>query len=150
MAGPADRCRLSRVIYVWRMSASAEGAGGRRARMPRLLILTPDYPPARGGIQVLVHRLAAGLEDFETRVVTLDGAGAGSFDANSELSVRRVHANGSAGAARNLALNASAIREAARHRPDLLLSAHIVTSPAAAAIRGMHGARTVQNFYAKE
>jgi phosphatidyl-myo-inositol dimannoside synthase len=132
------------------MSASAEGAGGRRGGMPRLLILTPDYPPAHGGIQVLVHRLAAGLEGFETCVVTLDGAGAASFDANSELSVRRVPANGSPGARRNLALNALAVREAARHRPDLVLSAHIVTSPAAAAIRGVLGARTVQYFHAKE
>jgi phosphatidylinositol alpha-1,6-mannosyltransferase len=132
------------------MSASAEGAGGRRGRMPRLLVLTPDYPPARGGIQVLVHHLAAGLEGFETRVVTLDGVGAAVFDASSELSVRRVHADDRVGAARNVALNAQAMREAARHRPDLVLSAHIVTSPAAAAIRGVLGARVVQYFYAKE
>ena len=39
---------------------------------------------------------------------------------------------------------------ALRFRPDVTLSAHIVTSPAAAAIRGVLGARTVQYFHAEE
>ena len=38
----------------------------RTAVRPRLLILTPDFPPARGGIQVVVERLAAGMHGFET------------------------------------------------------------------------------------
>jgi phosphatidyl-myo-inositol dimannoside synthase len=120
------------------------------ATKPRLLVLTPDFPPARGGIQVLVHRLATGLRGFETRVVTLDGTDAPSFDASSGVPTRRVRAPRRLGAGRNLALNAIALREAARLRPHLTLSAHIVTSPAAAGIRRTLGARTVQYFHAKE
>ena len=118
--------------------------------VPRLLVLTPDFPPARGGIQILLHRLVAGLEGFDTRVVSLAVEGAAEFDAASGLSTRRVAAPERPGQARNLALNAVALREAALFRPHLTLSAHVVTSPAAAAIRRALGARTVQYFYAKE
>jgi phosphatidyl-myo-inositol dimannoside synthase len=118
--------------------------------MPRLLVVTPDFPPARGGIQVLIHRLVSGLEGFDTQVVALGGEGAEQFDAGSGLKIRRVRADARLRAARNLPLNALALREAARFRPQLTLSAHIVTSPAAAVIRRTLRARTVQYFYAKE
>jgi len=121
-----------------------------RAHRPRLLLVTPDFPPARGGIQVLAHRLAAGLTGFETQVVALDSPGARRFDATSSLATRRVPAAMRLGGARNLALNAIIPLEALRFRPDVTLSAHIVTSPAAAAVRRVLGARTVQYFYAKE
>ena len=57
---------------------------------PRLLVITPDFPPARGGIQVLAHRLAAGMEGFQTHVVAADAPGAAEFDASDDLTVRRV------------------------------------------------------------
>ncbi|MCW3069342.1 MAG: glycosyl transferase group 1 [Solirubrobacterales bacterium] len=133
-----------------RMSDGAAGADGTGLRMPRLLIITPDFPPAVGGIQVLVHRLAAGLRGFDTRVLTLEQAGAGSFDAGSGIATRRVSASTRLGAARNVALNALALREGASFRPQLTLSAHIVASPAAATLRRVLGTRTVQYFYAKE
>ncbi|HEV7584973.1 MAG TPA: glycosyltransferase family 4 protein [Solirubrobacteraceae bacterium] len=120
------------------------------ARMPRLLLLSPDFPPQRGGIQLLAHRLAGGLQAFETRVVTLDAPGAEGFDASAGLSTRRVRGPDAPRQARVAALNAAAVREAMRFRPAVTLSAHIVTSPAAAAIRRLLGAPTVQYFYAKE
>jgi phosphatidylinositol alpha-1,6-mannosyltransferase len=132
------------------MSESAGASHGRGGPLPRLLVVTPDFPPARGGIQVLVHRLVTGLQGFDTQVVALGGEGAEQFDARSEVRIRRVWADARLRAARNLPLNALALREAARFRPQLTLSAHIVTSPAAAVIRRTLGARTVQYFYAKE
>jgi phosphatidyl-myo-inositol dimannoside synthase len=121
------------------------------AHRPRLLVMTPDFPPARGGIQVLAHRLAAGMRGFQTRVVALDSPGAGRFDASSGVATRRVRAGRRLGAGgRNAALDAAALGEALRFRPQLVLSAHIVCAPAAACVRGALGARTVQYFYAKE
>lgn len=117
---------------------------------PRLLILTPDFPPARGGIQVLVHRLVEGLAGFEVRVVTLDSPGAAGFDAQAGIRVRRVRPAQGSGPARNLALNAAALSEALSFRPQITLSAHIVVSPAAAGLACSLGSRTVQYFYAKE
>ncbi len=117
---------------------------------PRLLLLTPDFPPAPGGIQVLMHRLAVGMEGFETLVVTFDGPGAASFDAAGDLSTRRVGVGTRLRPGRVASLNAAALVDALRFRPDLTLSAHLVTSPAAAAIRGALGGRTAQYFHANE
>jgi phosphatidylinositol alpha-1,6-mannosyltransferase len=123
------------------------------ARTPRLLLLTPDFPPAHGGIQVLSHRLAAGFADFDTRVVALDSPGAADFDAGSGVATRRVppgRLTGRGAAMRQLALNAHALREAARFAPHATLSMHIVTSPAATALRRVRGIPSVQYFHANE
>jgi len=98
----------------------------------------------------MAHRLAGGLKGFDRKVVTLASAGAAQFDARSDPAIRRVSADRRLGATRNLILNAVALREALRFRPHATLSVHIVTSPAAAAIRRALGARTVQYFHAKE
>jgi phosphatidyl-myo-inositol dimannoside synthase len=118
--------------------------------MPRLLVITPDFPPARGGIQVHTHRLVAGLTGFERRTVTLDCEGAHAFDSASGLRIRRVRADRRLGAGRNVVLNAAALVEALGFRPDVTLSLHIVASPAAAVIGAALRARTVQYFYANE
>jgi phosphatidylinositol alpha-1,6-mannosyltransferase len=120
------------------------------SRMPRLLLITPDFPPARGGIQTVAHRIATGLQRFEVRVVTLDGEGARELDAGLAFAVARVRAGRRLGGARNLLLGARALAEAARWRPDMTLSVHIVASPAAAVISAALGAPTVQCFHAKE
>jgi len=126
------------------------------SRRPRLLILTPDFPPAPGGIQQVVHRLATGMSAFHTHVVTLDDPDAAAFDEAGELAVRRVRAGGrrvrplTPRTARMAALNAAGVGEALRFRPQLMLSAHIVTSPAANLCGRLLGARTCQYFYAEE
>lgn len=141
---------IAAVIYVLRMSEGARRGDRARSTVARLLVITPDFPPAPGGIQLLVHRIVSGLTGFETRVVTLDSDGAREFDLASGLTVVRARAGRRLGSGRNMMLNALALREAVRFRPQLTLSAHIVASPAAAAIGSVAGARTVQYFYAKE
>ena len=123
---------------------------GSTRHRPRLLVITPDFPPARGGIQVLVHSLVTHMKGFQTRVVALDSPGAHRFDSESDLDVRRVTAPSRMGAARNASLNAVALREALWFRPHVTLSAHIVTSPAAAIVRHTLRSRTAQYFHAKE
>jgi phosphatidylinositol alpha-1,6-mannosyltransferase len=119
-------------------------------RRPRLLIVTPDFPPARGGIQVVVDRLARGIKGFETVVIAPDAPGARALDRASSVAVRRVPGGGRLRGGRNALLNLTALGEGLRLRPDVTLSAHIVASPAAAVIRRTVGARTVQYFYAEE
>ena len=99
------------------------------AARPRLLILTPDYPPAPGGIQLVSERLAAGIERFQTRVSRGETPGAARFDE----SYGRPSCAGSASRrcptpGRLALLNAYAVREALRFQPDLTLSMH--SSPA--------------------
>lgn len=127
--------------------AASLRSGGRR---PRLLLLTPDFPPARGGIQALSHGVATGIDGFDTRVVALGGPGDRSFDASGELAVRRVRPAAQFGRGRVVALNAAAYVEALRFRPDAVLIAHIVAAPAATAIRRTLGTRTVQYLHANE
>lgn len=124
--------------------------GPRRGGPPRLLILTPDFPPAPGGIQVVAHRLASGLEGFQTTVLAPDVPGAARFDADSGVSTHRVRGGGALRGGRNAVLNAAALGRGLALRPQLTLSMHIVTSPAAAGIRRATGARTVQYFHAEE
>jgi phosphatidylinositol alpha-1,6-mannosyltransferase len=128
------------------MSRSSSSPGER----PRLLIVTPDFPPAPGGIQVVAHRLAVGIEAFATEVVAPDSPGAERFDAAGDLRVHRVRGGGWLRGGRNVLLNAAALRRALGFRPDVTLSIHLVVSPAAAAIRRATGARTVQYFHAEE
>jgi phosphatidyl-myo-inositol dimannoside synthase len=157
-----ERRLLRAVVYVPAMreiTARLDGSGARRARStskrsagerPRLLLVTPDFPPARGGIQALSHGVATGITGFETRVVTLGGQDERDFDAAGELAVSRVKVAAGLGRGRIAALNAGALVEALRFRPDMTLSAHIVASPAAVAIRRALGARTAQYLHANE
>jgi phosphatidylinositol alpha-1,6-mannosyltransferase len=131
------------------MGSMAASARSSRER-PRLLILTPDYPPSPGGIQVVAHRLATGLTGFATSVIAPEVPGAAAFDAESDVPTYRVRGGGALRGGRNALLNAAALAYAARVRPDVALSMHIVTSPAAAAIRAASHARTVQYFHAEE
>jgi phosphatidylinositol alpha-1,6-mannosyltransferase len=131
------------------MGSTAADARRERER-PRLLILTPDFPPSPGGIQVVAHRLAIGLEGFSTSVIAPDVPGASAFDAESGVPTYRVRGGGALRGGQNALLNAAALAQAVRVRPDVTLSAHIVTSPAAAAIRTITRARTVQYFHAEE
>ena len=90
------------------------------------------------------------MHGLDTRVVTLRSPGWRAFDAAGALDVVRVPAPPRIGPARNVLLSGAALEQARRMRPDIVLSAHIVTAPAAALIARATGARVVQYFYAKE
>lgn len=88
--------------------------------MARHLLVTNDYPPKTGGIQVYLHELWRRLEPGRAAVLTASSHDdAGTFDERSELTIDRV-------AAETLFLptpRALAAIEAAieRHQPDLVL-----------------------------
>jgi phosphatidylinositol alpha-1,6-mannosyltransferase len=117
--------------------------------MTRALVLSPDYPPAMGGIQQLVHRIVSNAERLEAMVITLDHPQAPAFDAEQDHRVVRIRP----GPDRRLGivgLNVRALQEARRFKPDVVLAAHIVTAPAAAAIRRLLGVPVCLYLYAKE
>ncbi len=124
--------------------------GGSPEPPPRLLVLTPDYPPARGGIQALVDGLLRELRGMRTRVVALDGPGAARYDERAGRDVRRVRADARLGPARIISLNAAALAEARSFRPQLVLGLHIVTSPASSIIRRLLGSPVLQYYHANE
>ena len=116
---------------------------------PRLLVVTPDYPPSRGGIQLLMQRLAEGLTGFETRVVTLSPseAPADTWDA---VHVRRVTRPRGGQPAAVAAMSGRAVADAIRFRPDVVLCGHVVASPAAFAVRRLTGAPVLLYLHAAE
>jgi phosphatidyl-myo-inositol dimannoside synthase len=115
----------------------------------RVVLLTPDFPPAPGGIQVLMHRLVVNAHRLSVRVVSRRSAGAKSFDEAEPLDVRRAGQAG-AGPRSNLALNARGLAEALAFRPRAVVSAHIVTSPSARFIQRAMRVPFVQYLHADE
>jgi phosphatidyl-myo-inositol dimannoside synthase len=118
---------------------------------PRVLLLTPDFPPAFGGIQRLMYRLAQHLERVEVRVVTLGGECADSFDREQTFPIVRTSGTARMAPASAIAvLNARASLEALRHRPHIVLNGHINTSLAALAIGRLLRAPYVQYLHGRE
>jgi phosphatidylinositol alpha-1,6-mannosyltransferase len=115
----------------------------------RVLILTPDFPPAHGGIQLLVHRVVAGWDQLDATVVTFEVDGHREFDRAQSFGVRRVAQAKRSRALGIGSLNARGLGQGLRSKPDAVLCAHIVCSPAATAL-GLRGIPIVQYLYAKE
>jgi phosphatidylinositol alpha-1,6-mannosyltransferase len=88
--------------------------------MARHLLVTNDYPPKTGGIQVYLHELWRRLEPGRAVVVTASShPDASAFDASSDVVVERVAARTLiAPTPRTLAVIEDAIE---RHQPDLVL-----------------------------
>jgi phosphatidylinositol alpha-1,6-mannosyltransferase len=116
----------------------------------RTLVLSPDFPPATGGIQLLTHRIVSHAPALRCRVVTLDAPGAADFDRRGELDVRRSPLLPGPRPLSTLALNARAVVEALGYRPQAVLSAHLAMSPAAAQVRWLLRVPVVQYFHGKE
>lgn len=116
----------------------------------RTLVLTPDFPPAPGGIQHLVHRTVSHAEGLDCRILTLDTPGAEGFDRADALDVKRLRQLPVPRPISALALNGAAVAQALAFRPRVVLSAHTVMSPGASLIRKALGVPVVQYFHGKE
>lgn len=99
-----------------------------------VLVVTPDFPPALGGIQRVVSEVAHRLSvDREVTVVAPAVENAGPSDEALPFRVIRTHASwGGAGTAAVLAEMALL---ANRSGADALVAAHVMTLPAAATLR---------------
>ena len=120
------------------------------SRRSRVLVITPDFPPARGGIQILTHRIVSSFQALEPTVVTLAQPDAAGFDEQQPYRVLRVPATPGVRPLAILALNAASIAVALDTRPDAVLSTHIIAGPAAAMMRRLLGIPFVQYVHAKE
>src|SRR4051794_28313660 len=99
--------------------------------MPRLLVLTPDFPPSPGGIQRLLDRLLAHLP-YDPTVVVARAAQSQGSPPTSRATV--VYTGNSHGARSLAAVNVRGLREGLRQRPDVVLSGHVFTAPASVLI----------------
>ncbi|MGI8731566.1 MAG: glycosyltransferase family 4 protein, partial [Solirubrobacteraceae bacterium] len=100
--------------------------------MSRVVLLTPDFPPAVGGIQRYLAEAAAALaRHHEVTVVTVAHPGAAAHDAAVAYCVVRTHTGW--GAARTGAALAEMTAATRRARPDITIAGHLATLPSALA-----------------
>lgn len=116
----------------------------------RVLLVTPDFPPAKGGIQLLLEQVVRHAPGLEVRVLTLGQPEADAFDREGGLDVRRVASVGMDRRLAALGLNAASLREALGFRPDVILSGHAVASLGAIALRRTLRTPFVQYAHADE
>jgi phosphatidyl-myo-inositol dimannoside synthase len=91
-----------------------------------------------------------GWTRLEARVVAIADAGARAYDAGSGIPTARIGWPRSGNRSNNALLNVRALAEARSFKPDVVLSAHMVCSPAAALIRKALGVPYVGYIYADE
>jgi phosphatidyl-myo-inositol dimannoside synthase len=116
---------------------------------PRALVLTPDYPPAHGGIQRLVHNVVRHWSRLDVRVVTPGAAGAHDFDRDQSIDVHRT--KGLLAQQPKVAwLNLAGIVAGRAFRPDVVLSAHIVTSPSSWGLKRLRKVPFAQYLHGNE
>jgi len=110
----------------------------------RVIVATPDYPPATGGIQRLIGELVSRAA-WESLVVTR-----GHVDFVDARATHRVKVWPASSKASQLLLNAAVLRRGQQWRPDAVLSGHIATSPGALALGRVLGVPVLQYVHAKE
>ena len=113
-----------------------------------MILTTPDYPPATGGIQRLMWGLVTHATGWTTRVVTLDHPDAAG--APAPVSTRRVRSSEASRHTAIARLNLATICEGLSWRPDAVVSGHLVTSPGAVLLGELLRIPSLQYVYAKE
>jgi phosphatidylinositol alpha-1,6-mannosyltransferase len=98
--------------------------------MSRVALLTPDFPPAVGGIQRYLAEAAAALaRHHDVTIVTAAHPGAAAHDAGLPYRVVRTRARW--GGPHSAAALAEMAVIARRARPDLTIAGHLATLPSA-------------------
>jgi phosphatidylinositol alpha-1,6-mannosyltransferase len=116
----------------------------------RLLLLTFDFPPAAGGVQQLLSKLAEGLAaSHEVAVVTRHQPGDRAWDAGRRHRVLRTWATPSTRVDLVL-LMLCALVEIARRPPDAIVCGHVLFGPLCRALRAVARIPYVAMAYAYE
>lgn len=116
----------------------------------KVLLLTWDFPPTRGGIQTWMLELARRLPDAQVRVLAPTVPGDRPFDAASGCWVKRL------GMARfgrlpwMLHLAVGTLRQCLTWRPDVIACGHVMTAPAALLARRLLAVPYVVFVYGQE
>lgn len=116
----------------------------------KVLLITPTYPPTRGGVQIFVQRIVENWPGQPPTVVTVGGHTEREYDSDKKGHVVRVSPLKHGGMSATMAVVAGrAMACAATDKPDIVLSAHVSASPAAVALSFV-GIPYVQFLYGTE
>jgi phosphatidylinositol alpha-1,6-mannosyltransferase len=119
----------------------------------RILLLTPVFPPARGGIEVTAGKLAEHLRGKVLVATLAPGAGTVTGEqspARPGCRVLRLPNEPRGGRRAILGLNAASLAAGLAFRPDVVLALHVKAAPAARAVSALSRAPLVQWVHAKE
>lgn len=116
-------------------------------RRPRLLLLTPDFPPATGGIQELLGGLVEELREYEVTVVARSSGDDAEWIPPRPYRIRRLGAAGRVGL---LGPSVAGAVLGLCTRPDIVVVGHVVCMPAALLLRRARGIPFVVYLYADE
>src|SRR5439155_3049888 len=105
----------------------------------KILLLTWDYPPARGGIQVWMFQLARRLPDAVVRVLAPAAQGGEEFDAGARVRARRLAGARFGRGAWLVQLTAATLRACVSAHPDVIVCGHVVAAPAALVAKRLLG-----------
>jgi phosphatidylinositol alpha-1,6-mannosyltransferase len=105
----------------------------------RVLLLTWDFPPGKGGIQIWMHELARRLPDAQVRVLAPAAPGDRAFDAAAGIHVQRLASAHWSRASWLAELTTRTLATCLTWRPDLIVCGHVITAPAALAARRLTG-----------
>jgi phosphatidyl-myo-inositol dimannoside synthase len=117
---------------------------------PRVLMLSPAFPPSTGGIERTAAEVAGGLTEYSLEVVAGEPTAQLGMRPPSEINVHWAPNDPPYGRRATLMLNRTAVRVGIHFRPDLVLALHIRTMPAARTLRRLIGSRTILVVHAKE
>lgn len=105
----------------------------------KALMLTWDYPPAKGGIQIWMFELARRLPDADVRVFAPCTPGDREFDEASGVRVKRVPPSGLGQIAWLVKLATRTMAACLAEPPDVIVCGHVITAPAALAVGRLLG-----------
>jgi phosphatidylinositol alpha-1,6-mannosyltransferase len=95
-----------------------------------VLLLTWDFPPAKGGIQIWMYELARRLPDATVTVLAPAVPGSAEFDSTLGIELHRLGGTRWGPAWWGLRLVIGVIRVVCTKRPDVIVCGHVVTGPA--------------------
>jgi phosphatidylinositol alpha-1,6-mannosyltransferase len=118
-------------------------------RRPTLLLLTPDFPPAVGGIQNLLGELCERIAaNWDVTVVAPADRSAAATDAATPATVLRTRTRW--GGRRSPVVLAEMGALARRLGADVTVAGHLAALPVADAVARLHGRRPVAYLYGSE
>lgn len=116
----------------------------------KVLLLTWDYPPAHGGIQIWMFELARRLPDARVTVFARAATGDAGFDAGARIRVRRLRSAVRGPVPWVFRLCGATLRSCIVARPDLIVCGHVLAAPAALVVRRVFGVPYVVFAYGYE
>jgi phosphatidyl-myo-inositol dimannoside synthase len=122
----------------------------KRAVDPRVLLISPAFPPASGGIERTAAEVAFGLGDCSVEVVSGRPTSSVGIGPPAGIHVHWAANDPPYGRRATFSLIRLAVRVGLEFRPDLVLALHIRAMPAAQTLRRLLGARSILVVHANE